>query len=897
MRNAQGNWRIGSKLPLFGGIAAVIFAACGALLYFQYADALTLAQDTAGRIFAAGAARAEEQIDGILDRAIALSRIGPTLKKSSAEPVRGDGVGHPVLDFLITAVNSGPSIYAAYYGFADGSFIQAVATHGDPTILGALGAPAGTAIVVRTIIPVNAHAATEYKTFLDSASTILSRQVDADITFDPRERDWYRRASAVDEPVLSQPYTFSSAPVTGVTVATTLPAKRGVFAVDIALSELSRFIAGHPISPNGALYIFDNSLNVIAAPPTGPNGVPTKKLMSDMRSLGSPLLQALADFARSGAFDHTTLVRIKSDRYVALVSLWHGRATSPIDVGIVAPLDDFTDRMALILLRTLFATTAILLSAIVLVSWFSRQSSLLRRSERQLIARGEELEAANALMAEQRRVVEEQANALRREHEHVVAILDSAPVAVVMTSDNVVRYVNRRATMLLDVTAGDEAPDSYVDAGDRERLMTKLARDGIAADAEIKMRGPDGAIRDVLMTLTTIDYENRKGILAWIVDISRIKEFEERLQDSEAYAQALFMQSHIPIAVMDPQTARFVDCNLAAVTTLGFASREEIHGKTALDFSATTQYDGSASATAYEVPARRSDGITVFDWRMRRSDGSIWDAVVHQAQISHRGKTLVRYTMEDVTERKRAREALRESEAYNKLLFQESRLPIVVADPDTGKFIDCNQAAIDIYRFTSREEVLGKTPLDVSAPTQYDGTDSRTASMRRDNAALKEGIEVFDWRHQRPDGTIWDAEVHLMSFTYHGKTLLQFTLDDVTERRGGGRASRSERCGGRSYEDEIRLPCQHEPRNSHADERNHRSLAPCHKNAAQSTAKGLPGEDPAIRPAPPRHHQRHSGFLQDRSRQAQRREHRLRSRQGAGECQQSHLREGFREGP
>ncbi|MGL4605050.1 MAG: response regulator [Iodobacter sp.] len=138
---------------------------------------------------------------------------------------------------------------------------------------------------------------------------------------------------------------------------------------------------------------------------------------------------------------------------------------------------------------------------------------------------------------------------------------------------------------------------------------------------------------------------------------------------------------------------------------------------------------------------------------------------------------------QDITERKYSEDELRESEAYNKMLFQQSHRPLVVHDPEVNGFIDCNEAAVKIYGFSSREEVLGKTPLDVSAPFQYDGTDSKTAMERQDHSVLNRGMEVFEWRHQRANGEIWDAMVYLMEFNYHGRKLLQFTLDDITERK------------------------------------------------------------------------------------------------------------------
>ena len=137
----------------------------------------------------------------------------------------------------------------------------------------------------------------------------------------------------------------------------------------------------------------------------------------------------------------------------------------------------------------------------------------------------------------------------------------------------------------------------------------------------------------------------------------------------------------------------------------------------------------------------------------------------------------------DITDRKLAEDALKESEAYTKVLFQKSYIPLVVMDPETRQFIDCNQAAVDIYGYSSREELLGKTPVDVSAPTQYDGTDSATALIQRDSVALEKREHVFEWRHQRPNGIIWDANVHMMEFTHRGKIYFQFAVEDITDRK------------------------------------------------------------------------------------------------------------------
>lgn len=155
---------------------------------------------------------------------------------------------------------------------------------------------------------------------------------------------------------------------------------------------------------------------------------------------------------------------------------------------------------------------------------------------------------------------------------------------------------------------------------------------------------------------------------------------------------------------------------------------------------------------------------------------SIIPAIKVEQQLHELNKQLDRKVKERTEE-------LKEREAYAKALFENSRMPLIIMDAETFRYTDCNQATIDIYGFNDKAEVLGKTPLDTSAPTQYDGTDSATVATQYLQKAIAGGSTVFEWRHQRPDKTVWDAEVQLMIIEIGGKKHFQFSLLDITERK------------------------------------------------------------------------------------------------------------------
>jgi two-component system sensor histidine kinase/response regulator len=143
----------------------------------------------------------------------------------------------------------------------------------------------------------------------------------------------------------------------------------------------------------------------------------------------------------------------------------------------------------------------------------------------------------------------------------------------------------------------------------------------------------------------------------------------------------------------------------------------------------------------------------------------------------------------DVTAEIEERHRLRQSEAYSSMLFRQSRRAMVVFDPQIPAFTDCNEAAVRIYGFSHRDQLIGKTPQEVQSATLAKGTLPHVLREREAKAreALEHGVAVFDARHQRPDGEIWDAQVTLMAFDYEGRRLLQFTLDDITEQKRNDR--------------------------------------------------------------------------------------------------------------
>ncbi|NOZ80999.1 MAG: PAS domain S-box protein [DPANN group archaeon] len=183
--------------------------------------------------------------------------------------------------------------------------------------------------------------------------------------------------------------------------------------------------------------------------------------------------------------------------------------------------------------------------------------------------------------------------------------------------------------------------------------------------------------------------------------------------------------------------------------------------------------------------AFRGTAALDLDHRIRRRDGKeLWLHAHAELDYDAKGhKRRVLGTVIDVTDRKRAETALRESENKFKTLFDSSVDALMVLAPPSWRFIEGNQATLSLFGCKSEEAFTTKTPWDLSPPEQPDGTLSRMKAKKMISMALKEGHAYFDWVHQRQDGTTFPATILLSRFSKNKRFALQATIRDISKER------------------------------------------------------------------------------------------------------------------
>lgn len=384
--------------------------------------------------------------------------------------------------------------------------------------------------------------------------------------------------------------------------------------------------------------------------------------------------------------------------------------------------------------------------------------------------------------------------ALKDSEERFRTVFDSANDAIVLIDGERFVDCNARAVEMFGFASkaellthgpGDVSPAMQPDGRDTRETVRAYHDLVFGGTPQVvrpwRLLRRDGTPFDVEVSLNALRLRDKTYIQSVVRDITEQQRAEDALRDSEERFRSVFDTANDAIMILDGPS--LVDCNARAVEMFGCTDKADVIDHSPGDFSPAKQPDGQDSRAA--VIARNEAALAGipqrFYWAHVRKDGTPFDAEVSLNALELKGKTYIQAITRDVTEQKRAEEALRDSEEQFRTVFESAYDAILLMDGDT--FIDCNAQAVEMYGCDDKHDLIAHTPLDFSPATQAAGQDSRPAALAHINAALAGTAQRFYWSHMRKDGTPFDAEVSLNALGLKGKTYIQAIVRDITERK------------------------------------------------------------------------------------------------------------------
>jgi PAS domain S-box-containing protein len=315
--------------------------------------------------------------------------------------------------------------------------------------------------------------------------------------------------------------------------------------------------------------------------------------------------------------------------------------------------------------------------------------------------------------------------------------------------------------------------------GALEERFPRFMEKGEVRQVEFSLVRKDGSVFPILLD-GNIEYDDTghfKRTHCVFMDISKRKLSDEALRESESKLRRIFETSPAGIVYVSSE-GRILDCNPAYARICRY-EKAELVTKTVMDL--THPDDLNRELVLVDRLRRQEIDTYAIEKRYIRKDGvEVW-IQEFASVIFDENERVDRFVgvVQDITERKKIEDALRQSEQRFRAVFNNASVGIDLLDR-FGRFVEVNSALANMLGYT-KEELVERTALDLTHP---DDLEQSKANLE----PLFEGVissYQFEKRFMRKDGTIVWADVAASdirnSYGYHEATV--GVISDITQRK------------------------------------------------------------------------------------------------------------------
>lgn len=271
-----------------------------------------------------------------------------------------------------------------------------------------------------------------------------------------------------------------------------------------------------------------------------------------------------------------------------------------------------------------------------------------------------------------------------------------------------------------------------------------------------------------------IEYEGETCLMGVGIDFSEREKARKAILESETKYRELIEQASDGIFISNRE-GRYIDVNTSACKMLGY-TKEELLKMTGADILYNHNDSDGLPDRYTELKTGKS---TILETALKKKDGSLLMVESNSKMLSD-GRFLG--IVRDITERKKAENALRESEERYRALVENATEALVVLDVEKQLYVSVSESASKLFRMP-KEELLKLGPLLFSPEYQPDGRLSSESAREKIQLAIDGAKISFEWTYLDKFGAPISCEVWLVRLPSEISVLIRGSIVDISERK------------------------------------------------------------------------------------------------------------------